>query len=241
MEQGHLLPLFLGLIGPAGGKPDCRVYARLRDEIVRGRLVPGQKLGLPEISKREGVSFNVVREALSRLAGQRLVHSAPQQGFSVATIAADELRDLLEVRIDIEQAGLARAVNRMDLECQVDLVASFHRLSQTSSLDPERSGIRRTGSTLICGFTARSSPEREIHVSWSWPYHFRKSSHCAAVGDFRCSERTFWVQQVTGRSWMRPSLVMLNGRATFSVSTIGRPQRRSWRVLPLARRRRSER
>lgn len=118
-----------------------RVYASLRDDIVLGRVSPGEKLMMSEIAAREGVSFNVVREALNRLTGERLVQSAPQQGFSVARMTTDELRDLLEVRIEIETAGLARSIERLDIEWQSDLVAGFHRLSHTHALAPGVQGV----------------------------------------------------------------------------------------------------
>lgn len=127
---------------PRGATLSDRVYASVRDDIVLGRLLPGQKLALGEIAEREGVSFNVVREALNRLTGQRLVHSAPQQGFSVASMTNDELRDLLDVRIEVETAGLTRSVERLDIEWQVEVVAAYHRLSQTHPHDPGTPAVR---------------------------------------------------------------------------------------------------
>ena len=45
-----------------------------------------------------GVSLNIVREGLSRLASERLVKTQPQQGFAVTAMTASELNDLTFVR-----------------------------------------------------------------------------------------------------------------------------------------------
>lgn len=127
--------------GTTGPTLSDRLYGSLRESIVLGRLKPGEKLMMSEIAAREGVSFNVVREALNRLTGEKLVHSAPQLGFSVASMTVPELRDLLDVRIEIESVGVRWSVDRADIEWQSDLVAAYHRLSKTHALEPGLAGV----------------------------------------------------------------------------------------------------
>ena len=63
-----------------------RTYGCLRADILGGRFAPGQRLRPSELAASNGVSLNVVREALNRLAGERLVSASPQQGFAVVAI-----------------------------------------------------------------------------------------------------------------------------------------------------------
>jgi len=87
------------------------------------------------------VSLNVVREALSRLAGERLVRALQQQGFvvelSVVELSVADLVDLTDVRGTIETAALRRSVERGDLHWESSLVAAHHELARTSKVTPD--------------------------------------------------------------------------------------------------------
>jgi DNA-binding GntR family transcriptional regulator len=107
------------------------VQLELREEILRGTLAPGEKLLVQPLSRRLGVSLSVVREALSRLAEQGLVRSAPQLGFTVRPLSLDDLADLTRVRSDIEDLMIRRAVAEGDLAWEASVVAAHHRLAGT--------------------------------------------------------------------------------------------------------------
>ncbi|MEU6578701.1 GntR family transcriptional regulator [Streptomyces sp. NPDC046805] len=66
-----------------GGKQTLSddIRARLRADILSGRLLPGSRLKFPVLSARYDVSVSVLREALVRLAEQGLVQSEPHQGL----------------------------------------------------------------------------------------------------------------------------------------------------------------
>jgi DNA-binding GntR family transcriptional regulator len=114
-----------------------RVYRRLRAEILAGRFSPGQRLRPTELATANGVSLNVVREALSRLSGERLVHASPQQGFSVVEVSAADLNDLTDVRVLVETTALRRSIELGDLAWESTLVAAHHRLANTPMTDDD--------------------------------------------------------------------------------------------------------
>lgn len=107
------------------------IYARIRELILTGQLLPGNKLKISDLAHRFDVSLNVIREALNRLAGELLVDIAPQQGFSVRGLDAGELRDLTEQRIVFESIALRKSIETYDVEWQARLVAANHRLVYT--------------------------------------------------------------------------------------------------------------
>ncbi|WP_030910040.1 GntR family transcriptional regulator [Streptomyces sp. NRRL F-5126] len=113
------------------------VYVRIREEIFRGDLRPGQRLRLVELAQRFSVSQSVVREALTRLSEQRLVRAAPQQGFSVVTVSLGDLDQLTEARIEIETIVLRRSMARGNLDWQASVVAAHHRLAGTPLVLPD--------------------------------------------------------------------------------------------------------
>jgi DNA-binding GntR family transcriptional regulator len=114
-----------------------RVYQCLRADILAGRFSPGQRLRPTDLAAVNGVSLNVVREALNRLAGERLVQASPQQGFAVVQLSAPDLDDLTDVRVLVETAALRRSIEHGDLAWESALVAAHHRLANTPMTDAD--------------------------------------------------------------------------------------------------------
>ncbi len=114
-----------------------RVYECLRADILAGRFSPGQRLRPTDLAAVSGVSLNVVREALNRLAGERLVQASPQQGFAVVQVSAPDLDDLTDVRVLVETAALRRSIEHGDLAWESALVAAHHRLANTPMTDDD--------------------------------------------------------------------------------------------------------
>jgi DNA-binding GntR family transcriptional regulator len=108
------------------------VQAELREEILLGACAPGERLLVQPLSKRLQVSLSVVREALTRLAEQGLVKSAPQLGFTVTPLSVDDLTDLTRVRIEVESLMIRRAIAEGDLAWETSVVAAHHRLAGTA-------------------------------------------------------------------------------------------------------------
>ncbi|MFX5785409.1 GntR family transcriptional regulator, partial [Acinetobacter baumannii] len=80
-------------------------------------------------SDRYGIGATAIREALSRLVSDGLVESEDQRGFAVASISREDLIDLTNTRMDVEGLALRRSIERGDVEWEVNIVSSFHRLS----------------------------------------------------------------------------------------------------------------
>ena len=103
-------------------------YAALREAILSCRLEPGAKIKINDAAAEFEFSPGAVREALSRLAAERMAVATAQKGFTVAAISADELIDLTRTRIAIEQLCLRSAIAAGDIEWEANIVAAFHRL-----------------------------------------------------------------------------------------------------------------
>lgn len=79
-----------------------RVYERLRDEIVSGALRPGEQLVEARIAGDLGVSKTPVREALIRLQRDGLVEIEPYRGARVLQPSAEDVHEVLELRLLLE-------------------------------------------------------------------------------------------------------------------------------------------
>ncbi|MFG3099683.1 GntR family transcriptional regulator [Streptomyces sp. NPDC048182] len=70
----------------------------LRDEVLAGRLQPGQEFTVKEIAEQYGVSATPVREALVDLAAQGLLDADHHRGFRVHAYSVTDFRAMVEAR-----------------------------------------------------------------------------------------------------------------------------------------------
>ncbi|MFE7776621.1 GntR family transcriptional regulator [Streptomyces sp. NPDC057445] len=70
----------------------------LRDEVLAGRLRPGQELTVKDIGATYGVSATPVREALVDLTAQGLLDSVQHRGFQVHRFSVGDFRGMVEAR-----------------------------------------------------------------------------------------------------------------------------------------------
>ena len=75
---------------------------KLREAIMARRFKPGEHLVERDLCERTGVSRSSVREALRHLEAEGLVERKGNRGLFVASITADEARQIYEVRAAIE-------------------------------------------------------------------------------------------------------------------------------------------
>jgi DNA-binding GntR family transcriptional regulator len=86
------------------------VYVQLKTAIMRGRLRDGAELKQGELAAQLGVSRVPVREALRRLQAEHLVVAEPFQCFVVTSLSPDQVRELLELREELEVFALKKTL-----------------------------------------------------------------------------------------------------------------------------------
>lgn len=91
----------------------ARIHAALRDEIVAMALAPGLALQEKQIALAYGVSRTPVREAILKLADERLVDIFPQYGTFVSRISVPAVRDAMVIRNALERTAVREAAARM--------------------------------------------------------------------------------------------------------------------------------
>lgn len=88
------------------------IVGHLRDEIVRGTLLPGVALAEPVLAKRFSVSRAPVREALIKLERAGLVEFKTTGRTCVRTMEEKDVREILEARIALEAMGARLAAQK---------------------------------------------------------------------------------------------------------------------------------
>ena len=78
------------------------IYTLLKNQILNGTLVGGEKIPEESLAKEFGVSRTPVREAVRRLGEYGLVEIKPRCYAEVSSISDKEAKDIARVRIDLE-------------------------------------------------------------------------------------------------------------------------------------------
>lgn len=92
------------------------VFNTLRQEILTGKLKPGERLMEIHLANKLGVSRTPIREAIRKLELEGLVIMIPRRGAEVAQITWKNLKEVLEVRRALDVLVIELACERMTPE-----------------------------------------------------------------------------------------------------------------------------
>lgn len=113
----------------------ARIQAALREEILGMRLMPGTPISEKDIAEAYGVSRTPVREALLRLAEERLLDVYPQYGTFVSRISVDGVVDAMVIRTALERVAVRKAAERIGPAGRAALKESLARQRATHRAD----------------------------------------------------------------------------------------------------------
>ena len=103
----------------------------IRRAILQGAWPPGERLQPTTLASNFDTSTTVIRESLTRLAGEGLVRIRPNRGFFVSELDLRELVDITELRCVTEALAARLSVERGDLAWESGLIAAHHNLART--------------------------------------------------------------------------------------------------------------
>jgi DNA-binding GntR family transcriptional regulator len=114
----------------------------IREAILQGVLVPGQRLNLDAIAATLGVSRMPVRASLRQLESEGLVQIYPHRGATVSVLRPAEIKEIYELRILIECYLLELALPRLTDEVLASLQQTAETLEASDDLS-ERLEMRK--------------------------------------------------------------------------------------------------
>ncbi|MFD5269218.1 GntR family transcriptional regulator [Streptomyces sp. NPDC058335] len=141
----------------------------LRDEVLAGRLQPGQEFTVKEIAEQYGVSATPVREALVDLSAQGLLEADHHRGFRVHEYSVADFRGMVEARsLVIEGMFLALDAGRQRFQNLADpriaaLVAGVRRRGEEAQRAAAAGDL-----TVLIGYDLRFW--RELSALFGNPY-----------------------------------------------------------------------
>jgi DNA-binding GntR family transcriptional regulator len=113
-----------------------RAYYAIRELIVTLELPPGAVVREPELTERLGIGRTPVREALRRLAQERLVEVFPRRGMFVTKVDVRDLARLCEVRVALEPEAARLAAERATQADLAELQGVLAELGGPRKRDP---------------------------------------------------------------------------------------------------------
>lgn len=119
---------------PEGASMAERAYLELRDRIVSLRIPPGALVREEEVMKDLGMSRTPIREALLRLAQEKLVVVIPRRGSFVTEVQIGDVGRVYEFRRELEVVAAGWAAERRsesDFPAIDELIAELRELNKT--------------------------------------------------------------------------------------------------------------
>ncbi|MGA7199306.1 GntR family transcriptional regulator [Roseiarcus sp.] len=110
---------------PAHGATVAYIVERLREEILAGRMAPGQRLVESDLTARFSVSRGPVREALRRLAADGLIDHWPNRGALVRRLSKREIGEFFQIRVELESLAARLAAESGDTAARARFAAAI--------------------------------------------------------------------------------------------------------------------
>ena len=114
------------------------VAAHIRQEILAGRMRPGDRIDQDAIATQLGVSRLPVREALISLDQEGLIESIPRRGAYVTRLEREDIADHYQLFGQVAGLAAARAVTRLDDAGLVELIALHDSMHATEDLETQQ-------------------------------------------------------------------------------------------------------
>ena len=108
------------------------VTSALRDAILSGRLMPGERLAQAELARQLGVSRIPLRDALRRLGEEALVRIDGRRGAWVTALSKRDIAEIYELRIMLEGRCIRYAVENLSGGQEMSAVLELSKHMDTS-------------------------------------------------------------------------------------------------------------
>ncbi len=155
------------------------VLSAVRKAILSGVLAPGMRLRQEELADVFGTSRIPVREALRALEYEGIVSSAPNRGFTVTSLDADDAEEVYDLRILLEGHAVRLAVPMLTEDDLEELEALFQTMEGASSPDEQLAAREQfylrlysvTGRPRLVGLIMRLRQEIARLLRWATIQH----------------------------------------------------------------------
>jgi DNA-binding GntR family transcriptional regulator len=121
----------LKLIQPTSKKN--QVVQAIKDAILAGLINPGDQIVESRIAQQLGSGIPLVREALIELEHQGFVQKTPYKGTIVTKLGPREIREIFQLRVELEALAVEWARDRVTSVDIEDLRKMIHKMEQSAA------------------------------------------------------------------------------------------------------------
>lgn len=114
-----------------------RAYLALRNDIIFGRIAPGERLKIDTLKESLDTGASPVREALSLLTSDQLVDRIDQRGFRVAATSREQFQEILDLRCRLEDLAVRDSIANGSEGWEESLVLAHHYMVRARQKSPE--------------------------------------------------------------------------------------------------------
>ena len=141
------------------------IAQQIRNAILSGTFMPGERLVEMTIAKKMEVSRAPVREALSALEREGLLVSVPRHGYSVIDFTDKDIEEIYSLRSILEIGAVRRTIERLTPKLVSDLQASVEALGEAIDQKkdyPTQASLDLAFHEIIC----RAADHGRLYSAW---------------------------------------------------------------------------
>jgi len=190
------------------------IYKMLRDEIIQGKLNPGERLVEKDLCERLASSRGYVREALKLLRADGFVILSHGRGATVAKVSYQETKDLYEVLAILEAKSTELATPHLALP-DIDELTETNKTMESCIQIEDRATARRMWQEANLQFhrkIAEKSGNRELqllveNIRWR-TFDFRYVFFFEPHYDFFCKQHDHLIEALKQKDALKARQVM---------------------------------
>jgi DNA-binding GntR family transcriptional regulator len=149
----------------------------IREDILAGRVTPGERLKTSELAKRLGFSTMPLREALRKLEGEGLVSIEPNRGATVRQLDRSYVTDLFELNTELRIFAVRSGMLKLTLERirTLESLAADYRAQLETGNDTEAIESNRRFNAKLMEFGGNKVALRVFLRGWDTIFAFRRN------------------------------------------------------------------
>ncbi len=163
-----------------------RAIRFLREALLRGDYVPGQRLHQKELTEQLDMSPTPIREALRLLEAQGFLERVPYKGVYVREVSPDESKEVSVIRSALEGLATKMAVPRLTDEDVAALEALLEQMKESwdqmnlrrlrrSNYQFHSLIYKKSGSQRLCDMIVGLWPQFATDLLWMIPGRAERS------------------------------------------------------------------
>jgi DNA-binding GntR family transcriptional regulator len=142
-----------------------QVAAMLRQEILRGKYLPGDRIVEAEVASKLSISRGPVREAIRQLEEEGLVVYSNNKGCTVTTLEPQDAWEIYTLRSDLECLALTLCNGRLPAETLAQMEACLRRMEVAAEANDLPEIVEQDH--LFHGLICQASGNKRLFKIWS--------------------------------------------------------------------------